>query len=91
MKGNLMDSVVSLASIAKRYDISIEISPGSLNNMELRLSKYYLAKYYTDMDNKMFRRYFVLDPDILMIDFEDICKRFVEECNEQHAEAIRNQ
>jgi len=75
MKGNLMDSVVSLASITKRYDIWMEIGcVESDGTPEFILTK------YSDEDIPKSRS-IILNPDILMQDLEDIFKRFVEECN----------
>ena len=68
MKGNLMDSIVSLASIAKRYDLSIQICTDGI----------YLVK------NKKWDCKFidVKDPKFLSKDFDDVCRCFKEEKNE---------
>ena len=73
MKGNLMDSIVSLASIAKRYDIWIEIRCVDKVGPELSLTK------HDEKTDNIYRRSMILNPDVLSMDFEEICRRFVDE------------
>ena len=70
MKGNLMDSIVSLASIAKRYSISIHIEnndKGPLIRLEFNCS----------LDRILCETMYLYD--IIDQDFDDICRRWVHE------------
>ena len=69
MDSNLMDSIISIASIAKRYNLGIHIYGERL--------------YLDDIDKEWNCKLIDLkDREFLFKDLDDVCRCFKEECDE---------